>query len=201
MKLNEYSRGFVFNAIAFHAEPSEDLHLPMKPFVFFSSSKGVLLKVDPVLEVVVCSYHLHDGPIRSLFIQGGYAVTGGEDSKLKVWPMSFNEFLLEAQHEGPVSTLYVAAGGKKLVVGTQAGTLGVLDVGNHSYFTLLRSHCGSVTSVVAKQPHFDEFATVGVDGTIRVWDILTGLQKFEFCSKQDIPKIAVFHTQSVCIYI
>ena len=57
---------------------------------------------------------------------GGYAVTGGEDWKLKVWPLDFSDFLLEAQHEGAVSAVHVASGGRKISVGTSSGTLGVL---------------------------------------------------------------------------
>jgi hypothetical protein len=69
------------------------------PVVLVSSTRGLLLKVDAISETVLCSFQLHDSPITSLAVHGGYAVTGGADSKLRVWPLSFNDFLLEAHHE------------------------------------------------------------------------------------------------------
>lgn len=77
-----------------------------------------------------------------------YAVTGAEDNKLRLWPLDFTDFLLEAQHEGCVTQIHVALDGRKLCIGTDAGTLGVLNVSEHSYSTVLRSHCGSVNQVV-----------------------------------------------------
>ena len=75
-------------------------------------------------------------------------MTGAEDNKLRLWPLDFTDFLLEAQHEGCVTQIHVALDGRKLCIGTDAGTLGVLNVSEHSYSTVLRSHCGSVNQVV-----------------------------------------------------
>lgn len=162
--------------------------------------------------------------------QHRYAVTGAEDNKLRLWPLDFTDFLLEAQHEGCVTQIHVAVDGRKLCIGTDAGTLGVLNVSEHSYSTVLRSHCGSVTQAVpcltgAKKgmhkwllgmsflkylvvllcaikppsqskmpilsvfsmlylivyfPHLPfsglEFATVGKDNTVRIWDAVSGNQ-------------------------
>lgn len=192
--LNEFSRGYSFTDIAFHAEPSENLHVPMSPFVFVSSSRGVLFKVDPITEKIVCSFQLHNSSILTLFIQGGYAVTGSQDAMLRVWPMNFSDFLLEAHHEGPVSSVHVTGGGKKLVVGTTAGTLGVLNVVEHAYITVLRSHIGVVNCVVPRLTTLDEFITLGKDGTVRIWDTLTLLQKYEFSSPEDEPKSVAYCT-------
>jgi hypothetical protein len=38
----------------------------------------------------------------------------------------------------------VSADGLRLAVGTRNGTLGVLDIGSHSYSTLVRSHTADV---------------------------------------------------------
>ncbi len=65
---------------------------------------GLIVKVDCELETVICSYQLHSGIISSFLIHNGYAVTGGaDDSRLRVWPLDFSDYLLEAHHEGPVS--------------------------------------------------------------------------------------------------
>ena len=75
-------------------------------------------------------------------------MTGAEDNKLRLWPLDFSDFLLEAQHEGVVTNIRIALDGRKLAIGTAAGTLGVLNVSEHSYNTVLRSHSASVSQVV-----------------------------------------------------
>jgi WD40 repeat protein len=65
-------------------------------------------------------------------------VTGAEDHKLRLWPLDFTDFLLEAQHEGVVTNIRISLDGRKLAIGTNAGTLGVLNVSEHSYNTVLR---------------------------------------------------------------
>ena len=195
IKLNEFSRGYFFTDFDFHLEPpDEDLLRPMMPSIFVASNKGALFKIDPIKEVIICSYQLHSSAILSMHVQGGYAVTGGEDFKLRVWPMSFSDYLLEANHEGPVSTVHVAGGGRKLIVGTSAGTLGVLDVSNHSYNTVMRSHVNAISCCVARMPYCEEYVTLGKDGTIRVWDTQSCQQKFEFSSSLDEPRGVAYHT-------
>ena len=191
--LNEFARGFVFSDIAFHAEPGPMPLDGRKPCALFSSNRGMLLKVDCDQKVVLCAYQLHAGAIRALAVHSGYAVTGGADNRLRVWPLDFSDFLLEAQHEAAVSSVCVSQSGRKLSVGTAAGTLGILDVSEHSYNTVLRSHVGAVTFAVARGPAMSEFATIGKDLTIRLWDVVSAQQKFEFNSPTDEPLCAGFH--------
>ena len=42
-----------------------------------------------------------------------------------------------------------------------------------------------------------EFVTLGTDGTIRLWDVFTGMQKFEFTSPSDEPLCAAYHPSEV----
>ena len=84
------------------------------------------------------------------------------------------DFFLEAEHEGAVSSVDVAQHGLRLAIGTQDGTLGVLDVASHAYQTILRSHTDAVLALaVDPDPTRQEFASVSADGTIRVWSIPT----------------------------
>jgi WD repeat-containing protein 90 len=127
--LNEYARGFLFHDIAFYSNPGATPKDPRRPCVYVSSNKGLVVKIDCEQENIVCAYQLHAGPITSFIIHSGYAVTGGGvDARLRVWPLDFGDFLLEAQHEGPVTSVQVSRDGKKLSVGTRAGTLGILNV-------------------------------------------------------------------------
>lgn len=130
--LNQFSRGFHFHHIAFTDEPALTPKSARRPCAFFSSNRGSVLKVDCVKEQLLSSYQLHQGPITAFSIHAaGYAVTGGGDSRLRVWPLDFSDFLMEAHHEGSVTNVTAARDGKKLTVGTTAGTLGILDVTQH----------------------------------------------------------------------
>jgi len=191
--LNEHSRGFIFNDIAFYNEPGMAPKDPRRHCAYVSSNKGLLLKIDCQKEQVMCTYQLHSGSIRSLALRSGYAVTGGDDSKLRVWPLDFSDFLLEAHHENAVTSIHTSKNGRKLSIGTASGTLGILDVSEHSYYTILRSHVGAVLSIATRGKNGEEFVTVGNDGTIRLWDIISGQQKFEFSSPIDSPQCVVYH--------
>jgi WD40 repeat protein len=168
--LNEYTRGFVFSALAFYADQGfisdgsapegtggvrgdQRDFLHKGAFVFVGCNKGLLLKINFTTEQVLCAYQLHQPNIAicALCIHSGYAVTGGADSKLRIWygyttflpsdgllhprtmarPMDFNDFLLESQHEGPVTNIRISSDGRKQAIGTSAGTLGLLNVSEH----------------------------------------------------------------------
>ncbi len=190
--LNEFSR-LIFNDIAFYSEPGAAPKDPRRPCVYVSSNKGLLLKIDSVKEQVICSYQLHSCPIRSLAIRSGYAVTGGDDSKLRVWPLDFSDFLLEAHHEASVTSVATSKDGRKLCVGTSSGTVGILDISEHSYSTILRSHVGPLVHVTSRGSQGPEFATIGQDNTIRLWDLMSAQQKFEFSSPLDVPLCSAYH--------
>jgi WD40 repeat protein len=116
---------------------------------------------------------------------------------LRVWPLDFSDFLLEAHHESGICQLAISNDSAKILVGTSSGTLGMLDVTSRTYKTLLRSHNGSVQGL-AMRADGREFGTVGADRTIRIWDTATGHQRVEFSSPNDDACSICFHpTQNV----
>ena len=51
--------------------------------------------MDCSKEQVMCAYRLHEGPVCAFSVHpGGFAVTGGADSRLRVWPLDFSDFLV-----------------------------------------------------------------------------------------------------------
>lgn len=125
--LKEYCRGYNYTDIAISADKSnaEEVHF------YVSSNKGVLLRIDYKSEQVLCAFQLHTMAINCVRIFNGYCVTGGSDNKLRIWPLDFGDFLLEARHEGRICNIHITSDGKKQVIGTDSGTLGVLDVTEH----------------------------------------------------------------------
>lgn len=136
---------------------------------------------------------------------------------MRAWPLDFSDFLLEAHHESPVSKIHSSVDGRRLLIGTSTGTLGLLNVSTHSYSTLLRSHtseciCACVRPSMSVSTHAEaeenispesgekdgseEFVTLGKDGTIRLWDGTTGQQRVEFNSPSDLPTCATYHPVS-----
>jgi hypothetical protein len=62
-----------------------------------------------------------------------------------------------------------------------------------SYGTILRAHVGAIMNAAARGITGEEVATVGCDRTIRIWDVVSGQQKFEFTSTNDQPLCSAFH--------
>jgi WD40 repeat protein len=101
---------------------------------------------------VVAVYQLHVGAINALAIGEGVAATASDDASLRLWPLDFSTYLLEAQHESPVTSVALTAGGLGLAAGCEDGLLGLLGVASRRYAALMRSHCGPLACVV---PHHE----------------------------------------------
>lgn len=195
--LKEYSRGTVFNDIAFdplcESFPSNISRI--RP-LYAASSVGTLLVIDYDTREVVCAYQLHDASINCLVINEGFCVTGSDDRFLRVWPLDFSDFFLEAQHESAVVAADVSRDGMSVLVGSNNSAVGVLDISNQVYKTVLRSHeqpivgstllpwCSSpIDQATLKQTH--EVLTASRDGTLRLWDTLSGDQLYELDVQHD----------------
>ncbi|KAE8896541.1 hypothetical protein PF005_g15211 [Phytophthora fragariae] len=203
--LNEYSRGTVFTDIGFdtivETHPSDIRRV--RP-LYVASSLGTLLVIDYDSKQVMCVYQLHDASINCLSINEGFCVTGSDDCFLRVWPLDFTDFFLEAHHEAGVSCLDVSPDGMKVLVGSRNNAIGLLDIADQQYATLLRSHTKDITAM-APAPWGSplasllledarsggigtaesELVTASSDGTLRVWDALSGYQLYEFDMQQE----------------
>lgn len=95
--LNDLSRGSTFTDIGFMTESWKDEGRDgrwekgkkgesdggldggregSRKVALVSSSRGSILKIDCVNECVLCVYQLHSGPLNSLIVRSGFAVTG-----------------------------------------------------------------------------------------------------------------------------
>jgi len=192
--LNEFARGTAFTDVAFESSYGMLDDRDIQKIVFVSSDKGTILQISYTTRSVLCVLRLHTGPINTLCVNEGYAVTGGSDGYLRLWPLDFSDFLLEAKHEGGVEGVALSRDGLTIGVCCEGGTIGVLDVVTQSYETVMRSHTDTVLSIVP-DPIISRanLATLSADRTIRIWCTNSGIQKFEFASPQDPPTCVAYH--------
>lgn len=70
--------------------------------------------------------------------------------------------------------------------GTSSGGLGILDLSNHSYKTILRSHTDRVIQVIYHE-YSNSIITLSNDLTIRLWDPEKLEQTYEFLYPKEDP--------------
>lgn len=130
--------------------------------------------------------------INSISISAAFCATGSDDGYLRLWPLDFSTVFLEAEHEGAVSFVSIDPNGLKVLAATTAGNLGYLDIPSRGYTTLMRSHINKILafSVDGIRRHL---VTVSEDCTIRVWDIDSMQQLYDFVSAEETPCAVTFH--------
>lgn len=176
VQLNAYARSITYTDISFDTD---------KKHIYIASNRGLVLRINGETLQVLNAFELHKQQINCIRVHSSYCITGSDDSLLRVWPLDFKDFLLEARHEGSIHFVATHAMSQRIVIGTSAGTLGILDLPQHRYETVVRSHNSSVLRV-SNRAASDTFITVGVDNTIRIWNPF-GVQIVEFWSEADQP--------------
>ncbi|KAM4632224.1 WD repeat-containing protein 90 [Discoglossus pictus] len=130
--------------------------------------------------------------INSLSLSATFCATGSEDGYLRLWPLDFSGVFLEAEHEGAVSCVSISPEGLRVLSCTSSGELGVLDVPSRGYQTLMRSHTDSLLAFSTHLSH-PYLATVSIDKTIRIWDISSLQQLYDFTANDETPCTVTFH--------
>lgn len=164
----------------------------MNKRMYVSTASGSLFQINYATRQLECIYKLHSGPIHSISINEGFCVTGSGDCFLRVWPLDFSDFYLQAQHKGAIHAVQISLDGLHVLVGTANGTVGVLDLSTTAYTTRVRSHLATINAI-AFDPNRDEFATVSEDGTIRVWGLHSMEQIYEFYSPHEHALCLAYH--------
>ncbi|KAK1344640.1 hypothetical protein QTO34_013338 [Cnephaeus nilssonii] len=135
--------------------------------------------------------------ISSLSVSQAECAVGSEDGYLRLWPLDFSSVLLEAEHEGPISSVRLSPDGLRVLSTTSSGHLGFLDIPSREYNVLVRSHTALVLGL-ATECNQGQLATVSQDHTVRVWDLATLQQLYDFTSPEEAPCAVAFHpTQPV----
>ncbi|XP_059010020.1 WD repeat-containing protein 90-like isoform X4 [Mustela lutreola] len=130
--------------------------------------------------------------ISSLSVSQARCAVGSEDGYLRLWPLDFSSVLLEAEHEGPVTSVCISPDGQRVLSATSSGLLGFLDVPSQEYSVLVRSHTAPVLAL-ATEGSRSQLATVSQDHTVRVWDLVTLQQLYDLRSPEEAPCTVTFH--------
>ncbi|XP_045639833.1 WD repeat-containing protein 90 isoform X1 [Ursus americanus] len=130
--------------------------------------------------------------ISSLSVSQAICAMGSEDGYLRLWPLDFSSVLLEAEHEGPVTSVCVSRDGLRVLSTTSSGHLGFLDIPSREYSMLVRSHTAPVLAL-ATQGSRGQLATVSQDHTVRIWDLATLQQLYDLRSPEEAPCTVAFH--------
>ena len=199
--LNAFARGSHFTDVAFDAAyGARDQDTAVQRRIYVSASSGSVVLVNYDSLQVECIVRLHSAAIHSIAVNEGFCVTASDDCFLRVWPLDFSDYFLEAKHEGPVTSAAVSPDGILVGVVAANGTVGLLDVSTHAYNTLQRGHTGDVFAVAVRPrpppgapPQYDEVATVSSDGMVRVWDAATWEQLYEFTAPGEVSRCVAYH--------
>uniref|UniRef100_H2ZR20 CFA20 domain-containing protein n=1 Tax=Ciona savignyi TaxID=51511 RepID=H2ZR20_CIOSA len=151
--------------------------------VYACTKAGYIIEVD-FHKVTIRSIHkftcikypllLTGIALNSIRFTESFVATCSDDGFLRLWALDLSAAFIEAEHEGPVVDVDVTPDGVKVLAATAAGTLGYLDVATRKYTTLMRSH-------------------TDVDHTIRVWDIDTLRQLYDFATVDESPTALACH--------
>uniref|UniRef100_H2XLL8 CFA20 domain-containing protein n=1 Tax=Ciona intestinalis TaxID=7719 RepID=H2XLL8_CIOIN len=182
--------------------------LPEETSVFTCTKAGYIVEVD-FHKVTITSIHrlfpsnntsTDDSTmidftglsLNTVRFTDSYVATGSDDGFLRLWPLDLSSAFIEAEHEGSVSDIDITPDGVKVLASTTAGTIGYLDVATRKYSTLMRSH----TSVI-RDTCIDglrrTISTCSDDHTIRVWDIDTLRQFYDFATVDETPTALACH--------
>jgi len=171
--LNHHARNTVFSVLDYEfsfEDPSAAQQFGSVKRVFVGSKQGMLYQVNYATRELEGVFKCHEQAICSICLSAGFCVTGSEDQYLRVWPLDFSEFLIEAKHEGILISLDISQDALSVACGTSTGGLGILDLTTHNYKTYLRSH---TEEILAMELHTfsNHLITLSKDLTIRIWDI------------------------------
>ena len=127
--LNHHARNTVFTCLDFDngfksSDPTENETFKR---IFVGSKHGMVFQINYHTEALEATFPLHDGAIYSLSVNEAFCVTGSEDKFLRIWPLDFSEFFMEARHEGTVSAVEISPDGIKVVCGTLYGSIGIIE--------------------------------------------------------------------------
>ncbi len=148
------------------------------------SQERVVRLIDPRAGVLA-SWHGHDDAVSAIAVGEAHWVSGDRSGKLRAWSRDGSARDLE-RVEGTVSSLALAGDGRTLAA-AGAG-LQLLDLRSGKIQMRLEGHTALVVGVAFAG---DALISGSLDGTVRVWDRKSGLERRVIEAPDQVRAIAV----------
>ena len=195
--LNQYSKNNKFLCIGFNKTIfSNDYNDKGK--VFIGSSSGCVFQIACINQELESVYKIQNSQILSLSINEVFCATGSLDGYTRLWPIDFSEFLLEAKHDNGVCSVDISYDSIEILCGTLGGSIGILNVKNKNYKTILRTPNNDIIKLIV-HPSNNYILTIENKGIVRIWDIQLKTEIFEFCYEKDLPVSIAAPLELFCV--
>ena len=192
--LNEFSRDTNFLCLDFNNTMFGDEYYSDKGKLFVGTSKGCVCQIACNNQELEAVYKVQDASLLSIAVNEAFCVTGSFDGYLRVWPIDFSEFLIEAKHDSGVCSIDISYDAIDILCGTLNGSIGILNMQNKLYKTVLRSPPTVIKKMIA-HPSGNYLFTIEDNKSVRVWDIDHKSEAFQFVSSKDPPTALAAPTQ------
>ena len=183
--LNQFARGNDFLCLDYNNTMfGEDF--TNKGKVYVGSNGGCIFQIACTNQELEAVYKVQDSAILALAVNEAFCATGSKDGYLRIWPVDFSEFLIEAKHDTGVCAVDISYDAMDILCGTIGGSIGILNVQNKEYKTILRSPPNVVKQLIL-HPSGDYLFSIEGDNSVRIWDIEHKAEAFQFVSSKDPP--------------
>ena len=183
--LNQFARGNDFLCLDYNNTMFGD-DFTNKGKVYVGSNGGCIFQITCNNQELEAVYKVQDSAILALAVNEAFCATGSKDGYLRIWPVDFSEFLIEAKHDTGVCAVDISYDAMDILCGTIGGSIGVLNVQNKEYKTILRSPPNKVKQLIL-HPSGDYLFSIEGDNSVRIWDIEHKAEAFQFVSSKDPP--------------
>ena len=183
--LNQFARGNNFLCLDYNNAMFGD-DFSSKGKVYVGSNNGCIFQIACNSQELEAVYKVQESAILSLAVNEAFCATGSQDGYLRIWPVDFSEFLIEAKHDNGVCGVDISYDAMEILCGTLGGAIGVLNVQNKEYKTILRSPPNAIKDLIL-HPSGDYLFSIEGDNSIRIWDIEHKAEAFQFVSSKDPP--------------
>ena len=98
MILQHHARDTVFTSLdfEFNFRGSARLDAEGPKRLFVGSRHGTVFQINYGTQQLETTFRTNDKAITSICVNDSFCVVGSEDSYLRVWPLDFQEFFMEA---------------------------------------------------------------------------------------------------------
>ena len=183
--LNQFARGNNFLCLDYNNAMFGD-DFSSKGKVYVGSNNGCIFQIACNSQELEAVYKVQESAILALAVNEAFCATGSQDGFLRIWPVDFSEFLIEAKHDTGVCAVDISYDAMEILCGTLGGAIGVLNVQNKEYKTILRSPPNAIKELIL-HPSGDYLFSIEGDNSIRIWDIEHKAEAFQFVSSKDPP--------------